>query len=71
MNQLEGLPNIATRTLDVTQDEQVASVVAGIVEAEGRIDCIVNNAGSLCIGVCGPLLFSMKSSTEPSVLQAP
>jgi len=52
MRQLEGVPNIITKTLDVTQDEQIASVVAGIVEAEGRIDCVVNNAGSLCIGVC-------------------
>ena len=52
MKGLEGVPNIATRTLDVTQDEQIASVVAGIVEAEGRIDCVVNNAGSMCIGVC-------------------
>lgn len=53
---LEGMPNIVTRTLDVTQDEQVASVVAEVVEAEGRIDCIVNNAGTLCIGVCDPPL---------------
>ena len=51
MEGLEGVPNIVTRTLDVTQDEQTASVVAGIVEAEGRIDCVVNNAGSMCIGV--------------------
>ena len=50
------MPNIVTRTLDVTQDEQVASVVAEVVEAEGRIDCIVNNAGTLCIGVCDPPL---------------
>jgi len=50
MKELEGVPNIVTRTLDVTKDEQVTSVVAGIVEAEGKIDCIVNNAGGLCIG---------------------
>jgi len=50
MKELEGVPNIVTRTLDVTKDEQVTSVVAGIVEAEGKIDCIVNNAGSMCIG---------------------
>jgi NAD(P)-dependent dehydrogenase (short-subunit alcohol dehydrogenase family) len=62
VQELEGVPNIFTRTLDVTQDEQVASVVAGIVEAEGRIDCIVNNAGGISIGVCDPPLFPMKSS---------
>ena len=52
MKGLEGVPNITTRTLDVTRDEQIASVVAGIVEAEGRIDCVVNNAGGMCIGMC-------------------
>ena len=70
MKELEGVPNIVTRTLDVTQDEQVASVVAGIVEAESRIDCIVNNAGSVCMGVYNPLISSMKLSTEPGILQA-
>jgi NADP-dependent 3-hydroxy acid dehydrogenase YdfG len=54
MKELEGVPNIVTKTLDVTKDEQVASVVAEIIEAEGRIDCIVNNAGSMCIGVYDP-----------------
>jgi NADP-dependent 3-hydroxy acid dehydrogenase YdfG len=56
MKELEGVPNIVTRTLDVTKDEQVTSVVAGIVEAEGKIDCIVNNAGGLCIGVWDSLV---------------
>ena len=52
MKELEGVPNIVTKMLDVTRDEQVASVVAGIMEVEGRIDCIVNNAGGLCMGTC-------------------
>lgn len=64
------MPNIITRTLDVTQDDHVTSVVAEIMEAEGRIDCIVNNAGSLCIGVCSRLLFLAESNIELSVLQA-
>ena len=68
MKELEGVPNIVTRALDVTQDDQIASLVAETMEAEGRIDCIVNNAGSLCIGVCRRLLFSIKSNTRPSVL---
>ena len=60
------MPNIVTRTLDVTQDEQTASVVAGIVEAEGRIDCVVNNAGSMCIGVCDFSSPPWSSSSEPN-----
>ena len=52
MKGLEGVPNIVTRTLDVTQDKQITSVVAEVVEAEGRIDCVVNNAGGMCIGMC-------------------
>lgn len=35
----------ATAALDVTDDEQVAAVVERLVEAEDRIDCLVNNAG--------------------------
>ncbi|MFB6296367.1 MAG: SDR family oxidoreductase [Halobacteriales archaeon] len=34
-----------TAALDVTDDDQVASVVADLVDTEGRIDCLVNNAG--------------------------
>ena len=70
MEGLEGVPNIVTRTLDVTQDEQTASVVAGFVEAEGRIDCVVNNAGSMCIGVCDFSSPLWSPSSEPNVLQA-
>ncbi|KAI0364901.1 oxidoreductase [Pilatotrama ljubarskyi] len=36
--------------LDVTSDEDVRSVVKTIVDKEGRIDVLVNNAGVLCTG---------------------
>lgn len=38
-------PNIEKLTLDVTSDEDVQRVVDYIVEKEGRIDVVVNNAG--------------------------
>ena len=34
-----------TTALDVTDDEQVTDVVGRLIETEGRIDCLVNNAG--------------------------
>jgi len=34
-----------TTALDVTDDEQVAAAVDAAVERDGRIDCLVNNAG--------------------------
>lgn len=34
-----------TAALDVTDDEQVASVVEAVVDEQGQIDCVVNNAG--------------------------
>jgi 1-acylglycerone phosphate reductase len=36
--------------LDVTDDDQVRSVVGHVLEKEGRIDILVNNAGALGIG---------------------
>ncbi|THH33111.1 hypothetical protein EUX98_g1054 [Antrodiella citrinella] len=45
--------NIHKLVLDVTNEKQIAEVVSTIVEAEGRIDVLVNNAGMSCPG---PLL---------------
>jgi len=43
-------PNIETLALNVNNDDEVRSVVKHIIDAEGRIDVVVNNAGGICIG---------------------
>ncbi|KAH9837726.1 uncharacterized protein C8Q71DRAFT_558428 [Rhodofomes roseus] len=43
-------PNISTLKLDVTSDEDVAEVVKTVLEREGSIDIVVNNAGGPCSG---------------------
>ncbi|EPT06184.1 NAD-binding protein, partial [Fomitopsis schrenkii] len=52
---MEGLtqPNIERLALDVTNDANVKEVVTTIIDREGRIDIVVNNAGAPCHG---PLL---------------
>ena len=49
---MEGLPhpNIERLALDVTNDANVRQVVETIIEREGRIDIVVNNAGAMCHG---------------------
>jgi len=44
-------PDIQKLSLDVTSDDAVQHVVEAIVEREGRIDVVVNNAGTMCPGV--------------------
>jgi NAD(P)-dependent dehydrogenase (short-subunit alcohol dehydrogenase family) len=41
---------VETATLDVTSDDSVARCVAGILDRHGRIDVVVNNAGSSHVG---------------------
>ena len=43
-------PGIERRSLDVTSDSHVNDVIAGVIEKEGRIDIVVNNAGVMCHG---------------------
>ena len=43
-------PAIEKLTLDVTKQDTIDEVVKTIVEKEGRIDVLVNNAGVLCAG---------------------
>ena len=43
-------PGIERRSLNVTSDSNVNVVIAGVIEKEGRIDIVVNNAGVMCHG---------------------
>ncbi len=43
--ELSGIENIHVVELDVTEDEAVKSVVADIIDKEGQLDVVVNNAG--------------------------
>jgi NAD(P)-dependent dehydrogenase (short-subunit alcohol dehydrogenase family) len=48
-------------TMDVTDAESVRATVEEVVRREGRIDCVVNNAG---LGIQGPL-----EDTDPALVQ--
>lgn len=45
-----GSPRIERLSLDVTSDDDVRRVIHHVVEVEGRIDIVVNNAGAMCAG---------------------
>ncbi|TDL28242.1 oxidoreductase [Rickenella mellea] len=49
---MEGFKHAGIRRLqlDVTSDEDVQNAVNNVVEAEGKVDIVVNNAGVICIG---------------------
>ncbi len=49
------LPGIQHLTLDITNDESVAAAVRTVLEREGRIDILVNCAGS---GISGAIEFT-------------
>ncbi|KAJ7659299.1 NAD-P-binding protein [Mycena polygramma] len=50
MKGLEAVPNIELMALDVTDDANVVAVVQSIINNEGRIDILINNAGLACFG---------------------
>ncbi|KAF9454063.1 oxidoreductase [Macrolepiota fuliginosa MF-IS2] len=43
-------PKIHKLALDVTSDEDVQSAIQSIITQEGKIDVVVNNAGTICPG---------------------
>ena len=45
-----GAGELATAALDVTREQDFAKLIGGVVDARGRLDLIINNAG---IGVVG------------------
>lgn len=47
-------PNCRKCVLDVMSDEQANAVVAKIIEDEGHIDLLINNAGMPAAGLCHP-----------------
>ena len=56
LESMDGLkhPNIHKLKLDVLEDDQVKGVIKTIVDREGRVDLLVNNAGSGAPGkFCG------------------
>jgi NADP-dependent 3-hydroxy acid dehydrogenase YdfG len=42
---------VEKRVMDVTSDDQVALTIQSILEEQGKIDVVVNNAGAITIGL--------------------
>jgi NADP-dependent 3-hydroxy acid dehydrogenase YdfG len=42
---------VEKRIMDVTNDDDVKLVVKSILEEQGKIDIVVNNAGAIAIGL--------------------
>jgi short-subunit dehydrogenase len=59
--QVPPLDGVTFLDLDVTQDESVSALVAGVIERFGRIDVLVNNAG---LGMSGAAEESSISQTK-------
>jgi NADP-dependent 3-hydroxy acid dehydrogenase YdfG len=48
---MDGLKHpIEKRVMDVTSDDDVKLVVQSILEEQGKIDIVVNNAGAISVG---------------------
>lgn len=45
---------VEKRAMDVTSDDDVKLVVQSILEEQGKIDIVVNNAGAIAIGSLKP-----------------
>ena len=43
-------PNIERLRMDVMDDASVKAAIEAVIEREGRIDTLVNNAGMTCTG---------------------
>lgn len=41
---------VEKRAMDVTSDDDVKLVVQSILEEQGKIDIVVNNAGAISVG---------------------